>query len=154
MLLALLLSLISPAAEAALSLRVLRYENLLEPGAKLRCNYTTNKTFGFLLTHTPTGEYHIDTISNGNLEGEKTRQKAVLKDYGTPLVVYVSANSRVGDFGSYFEFLIFKKLDSTTGTFAADVMFTDVEYVKDKVSGEEKEVYHPISKQRLACLPE
>jgi hypothetical protein len=133
-------------------LRVVKYADLLEkPGDSLRCFLDNREQFGYLMTHDKAGEYWIDVISNGKLEGEKSRMKAVLKDYGSPFAVYLSVYKRQEDYGSYFELLLWKKWSPYTTTFPGDVMFTEAYY--SKAGEKEHETLKPIFKKPLHCDP-
>lgn len=133
---------------ANLMIHVVNYVDILgADSSTVRCMKADNK-FGYLVTREG-DNYFIDVISNGKLEGEKSRMKATLKDYGTPFVVYLSVYDRFEDYGKYFELLLFKKVNDFAGSLVGDVMFTEAYYSKE--DGKEKETFKPIWKERLRC---
>jgi hypothetical protein len=138
----------SDPVPASLTIHVVNYIDILgQPSSTVRCMKADNK-FGYIVTRE--GEnYMIDVISNGKLEGEKSRMKATLKDYGSPFVVYLSVYDRFEDYGKYFELLLFKKVNDFAGGLVGDVMFTEAYYSKE--DGKEKETFKPIWKERLRC---
>jgi hypothetical protein len=152
LLLAVFLLAAPPAHSASLSLRVVRFEEHLPVGGKLRCLFSSNDQFGFLLSRPTPGGYQVDGISNGTVEGEATRRMAVRKDSDSPLVLYLSSYVRADNYGSYLEFLIDKRFDSRSATYPASVMYTEAFYESGPEG--EKESLHPIFKKALRCLPE
>lgn len=131
-----------------LMIRVVKYEDILTPRSKLRCLKEDGK-YGYQVSRLADGNFDIDVISDGKLEGEKSRMRAVLKDYGSPFIVYLSVYKRDEDYGSYFELLIDKKLNIFLGSLAGDAMFTEAYY--EKVDGKEHETLKPIAKFRMKC---
>jgi hypothetical protein len=132
-----------------LAIRVVKYEDILSsPGSKLKCLKEDGR-YGYQVTRLGDGDYLIDMISDGKLEGEKSRMRAVLKDYGSPFIVYLSVYKRDEDYGSYFELLIDKKVNIFLGSLAGDAMFTEAYY--EKVDGKEHETLKPIAKFRMKC---
>lgn len=139
-----------PLLASDLSIRVLKYEDILAtPGSTLTCLKEGGK-YGYLVTRADNGDYIIDVINDGKVEGEKSRMRAVVKDYGSPFIIYLSVYNRYGDYGSYFELLLDKKVNMFAGTLIGDAMFTEAYYSKEE-DGKEKETFKPITKFRMKC---
>lgn len=132
-----------------LAIRVVRYEDILAtPGSKLKCLKEDGK-YGYQISRLGDGDYLIDVISDGKLEGEKSWMRATQNDYGSPFVIYLKAHSRSGDYGSYFELLLEKKVNMFLGGLGGDAMFTEAYY--EKVEGKETETLKPLAKFRMKC---
>lgn len=132
-----------------LAIRVVKYEDILGgQGSTLKCLKEDGR-YGYLVTRAANDEYFIDVISDGKSEGEKTRMRAELKDYGSPFIVYLSVYKRDGDYGSYFELLFDKKVNIFVGALAGDAMYTEAYY--EKVEDKEHETLKPIAKFRMKC---
>jgi hypothetical protein len=135
-----------------LALRVPQFRDLLPKGGALRCLNSANPTFGYRVERSQAGEVLIEMITNGRLEGEKTRLQAELKDYGNPFILYLSHHSRADDTGAYFEMLVSLRADSRSGRFQGTAMFTEAFYSESE--GKEQEALRPLAKQALVCGPE
>ena len=136
-------------AESELPIRVVKYVDILAtPGATLECLKKDGK-FGYLISRADNGDYIIEVISNGKLEGEKSRMRAEVKDYGSPFIVYLSVYKRQDDYANYFELLLDKKLNIFYGSLVGDAMYTEAFYSKD--GDKEKETLKPLWKERMSC---
>jgi hypothetical protein len=117
----------------------------------LRCLKQGGK-FGYLISRLGDGDYLIDVISNGELEGDKSRMRARVKDYGTPLILYLSVYNRMDEYGTYFELLLDKKVNIFYGSLVGDAMYTEAYYTKE--GDKEKETFKPVWKERMQCSAE
>lgn len=132
-----------------LTIRVVKYEDILAaPGSTLKCLKEDGK-YGYQVSRLGDGDYLVDVISDGQLEGKKSWMRAKAKDYGSPFVLYLAVHSRDGEYGSYFELLLEKKVSSFLGTLGASAMFTEAYY--EKIEGKESETLKPVSKFRMKC---
>lgn len=140
----------NPVTAGDLMIRVVKYEDILAKGGDTLTCLKEGGKYGYQVTRLGDGDYLIDVISDGKLEGEKSRMRATVKDYGTPFIIYLSVFSRYGDYGTYFELLLDKKVNMWLGSLAGDAMHTEAYYSKE-ADGKEKETFKPIAKYRMKC---
>lgn len=124
------------------------YSDLLPEGGSLECLFPDNPSFGYLFRRR-NSVVLIDMINKGELEGEKTRLVAEEKDYGTPLIHYLSVYKRYENSASYLEFLIEQKMSAFSGKYPGAVMYTEAFY--EIVDGKEVETLKPLHKKTIQC---
>lgn len=139
---------LSVPAIQRLGITVPYFSDLLPEGGELTCLFPDNPAFGYFFRRI-NSVVTIDMITKGELEGEKTRLIAEEKDYGTPLIHYLSVYRRYEDTASYLEFLIEQKMSPFSGKYPGAVMFTEAFY--ERVNGKEVETLKPLHKKTIHC---
>ncbi|MCO5141559.1 MAG: hypothetical protein M9962_00545 [Oligoflexia bacterium] len=134
----------------AVDIYVPRFETVLENvGDSIQCEPVETPGYGYLIEKKEEGIFLIP-FSAGKPQPEERHLWMKVKDYGDPLTTYLSHYKRDGEYGSYFELLIFSNYNFKINGVVGYAMFTEAFYTK-KEDGSEHETLKPLAKPLLSC---